>query len=62
MHESSSVANELAMRVGGKVAHYGPLFIGSKWWRKPLTSLPDHNAGKRKVMVVTNSARLALKW
>ena len=62
MHESQSVTNELAMKVSGKVAHCGPLFLGSRWWRKPLTCLPDHDAGRRKLLVLTSCAKSALRW
>ena len=50
MMSSLSVTNEVAMRVGGKIAHYAPLFTWSKWWRKPITSLPDHNSSKKKIL------------
>ena len=62
MHESSSVMNEFAKKVNGKVAHCGPLFPGSRWWQKPLTSLPDHSTGKRKLLVLPSGAKLALRW
>ena len=62
MLDSSSVTNELAMTVSGKVVHYSPLFPGSRWWRKPLTSLSDHDAGKRKIRPVSSTIRRAVRW
>ena len=62
MLEPQSVTNELAMKVSGKVSHYAPLFPGSRWWRKALTSLPDQKAGKRKIVFLSASARRALEW
>ena len=62
MAVSVSVINELAMRVGGKVAHYGPLFAGTRWWCKPFTNLPDHDASKRKLISLTYKVILALGW
>ena len=62
MLSSSSVTNEVAMRVSGKIVHYTPLFPGSKWWRKPITSLPDHDSGKRKILQIPPLVRKATKW
>ena len=61
MLSSSSVTNEVAMRVSGKIVYYAPLFPGSKWWRKPITSLPDHDSGKRKILQMPPLVRRATK-
>ena len=62
MMSSSSVTDEVAMRIGGKIGHYAPLFPGSKWWRKPITSLPDHDSSKKKNLQIPPLARKAIKW
>ena len=62
MMHSSSVTNEVAMTVSGKLAHYAPLFPGSKWWRKPITSLPDHDSYKKKVLQISPLAKKAIRW
>ena len=33
MMHSSSMTNEVAMRVSGNISHYAPLFPWSKWWK-----------------------------
>ena len=33
MMHSSSMTNEVAMRVSGNIAHYAPPFPWSKWWK-----------------------------
>ena len=62
MVNSSSVANGDAMTVSGKIAHYAPLFPGSKWWKKPITSLPDHESHKKKVLQIPPLTRKAIRW
>ena len=55
MVESQSVTNGNAMSICGKIVHYAPLFASSKWWKKPVTDLPDQNASK-KIMLTLSSA------
>ena len=63
MHGSVWVSDKWTSNAGhGKIAHYGPLFPDSKWWRKPLTSLYNHNAGKRKMLKLATCAKIALRW
>ena len=61
MMSSSSVTNEVAMKVGGKIAQYAPLFPWSKWWKKPITSLPDHDSSKKKILQIPPLAKKATK-
>ena len=62
MLDSLPVTNELAMKVSGTIVHYSPLFPGSRWLRKPLTSLPDHEAGKKKMLPMSIWVRRAVRW
>ena len=62
MLESVSVTNELAMKRSGVIIHYSPLFPGSKWWRRPLISLPDYKAGKRKTLFLSIWVRRVVRW
>ena len=61
MLDSSSVANELAMKVNGTIVHYFPLFPGSRFWSKPLMSLPDHEEEKKKMLPMSLWVRRAVK-
>ena len=60
--EAKSVTNGDAMTLCGKIVHYAPLFAGAKWWRKPLTNLPDNDASKRKLLSISNIVRLTLRY
>ena len=62
MMHSSSVTNEVAMRVSGKIAHYAPLFPWSKWWKKPINSLPDHDSCKKKILQISPLAKKTTRW
>ena len=61
MVEAESVTNGEAMSLCGKIVHYAPLFAGSKWWKKPLTNLPDQDASKKKLLSISNMVRVTLR-
>merc|ERR1712215_499851 len=62
MSVSESVTNATALSISGKIVHYAPLFASSKWWKKPLTDLPDQDANKKSLIKITDSVRLCLSW
>ena len=62
MVELESVTNGDAMSICGKVVHYAPLFASSKWWKKPLTDLPDQKAGKKKIISLSSAIKMTLHY
>ena len=46
----------------GVIVYYSHLFPGSKLWPRPLTSLLDHKAGKRKLLVLSPCVVRAVRW
>ena len=56
---SESVTNGTALSISGKIVHYAPLFASSKWWKKPITDLPDQDASKKSVIKVSDSVKCA---
>ena len=61
MAEAESVTNGKAMSICGKIVHYAPLFAGSKWWKRPLTNLPDENANKNKLLSISSIVRVTAR-
>ena len=49
------------MSICGKIVHYAPLFAGSKWWKRPLTNLPDENANKNKLLSISSIVRVTAR-
>ena len=62
MVESQSVTNGIAMSVSGKIVHYAPLFASSKWWKKPITDLPDQDASKKSLIKLSSAVKMCIKW
>ena len=62
MIESQSVTNGIAMSVSGKIVHYAPLFASSKWWKKPITDLPDQGASKKALLTLFSAVKMCIKW
>ena len=62
MVEYKSVTNGHAMSICGKIVYYAPLFASSKWWKKPLTDLPDMNASKKKMLTLSSAIKMCLSY
>ena len=62
MIETESVTNVTAMSVCGKIVHYAPLFASSKWWKKPITDLPDQSASKKALLALSSAVKMCIKW
>ena len=62
MVESKSVTNGHAMSICGKIVHYAPLFASSKWWKKPVTDLPDQNASKKIMLTLSSATKMCLSY
>ena len=60
--DNDFVTNGLAMKVSGKVVHYGPLVPNFLWWRRPLTKLPVKDGKKSMMLKVSLSAKEAAAW
>ena len=62
MLESESVTNGIALSISGKIVHYAPLFTSSKWWKKPITDLPDHDASKKSLVKLSSAVKMCIRW
>ena len=60
--ENAVTTNGLALRLRGRVIHYGPLIPGSKWYKAPLNNLPVHPQKKTPKVHVTMEVQLCVQW
>ena len=56
------MTNGVAMSVSGKIVHYAPLFACSKWWKTPITDIPDQEASKKSLIKLSSAVKMCIRW